>query len=79
VVSKNESTQDGRSRGRYGNRRRFLMAVFWANSAKSISLLWADDVPTCPVEIRAGGEIWVKPVSGYDDRLAIGGTAFKMD
>jgi nitrite reductase/ring-hydroxylating ferredoxin subunit len=24
--------------------------------------LWADDVPTCPVEIRAGGEIWVKPV-----------------
>jgi nitrite reductase/ring-hydroxylating ferredoxin subunit len=27
--------------------------------------LWADDVPTCPVEIRAGGEIWVKPVFGY--------------
>src|SRR5216684_4248344 len=26
--------------------------------------LWADDVPTCPVEIRAGGEIWVKPVYG---------------
>jgi nitrite reductase/ring-hydroxylating ferredoxin subunit len=23
--------------------------------------LWADDVPICPVEIRAGGEIWVKP------------------
>jgi len=23
------------------------------------------DVPTCPVEIRAGGEIWVKPVFGY--------------
>jgi nitrite reductase/ring-hydroxylating ferredoxin subunit len=29
--------------------------------------LWADDVPTCPVEIRAGGEIWVKPVFGYTD------------
>src|SRR5215472_13688165 len=28
--------------------------------------LWADDVPTCPVEIRAG-EIWVKPVFGYAD------------
>jgi nitrite reductase/ring-hydroxylating ferredoxin subunit len=27
---------------------------------------WADDVPTCPVEIR-GGEIWVKPVFGYAD------------
>jgi nitrite reductase/ring-hydroxylating ferredoxin subunit len=27
--------------------------------------LWADDVPTCPVEIRVGGEIWVKPVFGY--------------
>jgi nitrite reductase/ring-hydroxylating ferredoxin subunit len=29
--------------------------------------LWADDVPTCPVEIRAGGEIWVKPAFGYPD------------
>jgi nitrite reductase/ring-hydroxylating ferredoxin subunit len=29
--------------------------------------LWADDVPTCPVEIRAGGQIWVKPVFGYAD------------
>lgn len=29
--------------------------------------LWADDVPTCPVEIRAGGEIWVKPVFGHAD------------
>jgi nitrite reductase/ring-hydroxylating ferredoxin subunit len=29
--------------------------------------LWADDVPTCPVEIRAGGEIWVKPIFGYPD------------
>ena len=29
--------------------------------------LWADDVPTCPVEIRVGGEIWVKPVFGYSD------------
>src|SRR6202048_2919825 len=26
-------------------------------------------VPTCPVEIRAGGEIWVKPVFGYTDPL----------
>jgi nitrite reductase/ring-hydroxylating ferredoxin subunit len=26
--------------------------------------LWADDVPTCPVDIRADGEIWVKPVFG---------------
>src|SRR5689334_22215771 len=29
--------------------------------------LWADDVPTCPVEIRADGEIWVKPVFDYAD------------
>jgi nitrite reductase/ring-hydroxylating ferredoxin subunit len=29
--------------------------------------LWADDVPTCPVETRAGAEIWVKPVFGYAD------------
>jgi nitrite reductase/ring-hydroxylating ferredoxin subunit len=29
--------------------------------------LWADDVPICPVEIRAGGEIWVKPVFGDPD------------
>jgi len=31
--------------------------------------LWADDVPTCPVEIRAGGEIWVKPAFGYTDAV----------
>src|SRR5262252_8019276 len=31
--------------------------------------LWADDVPTCPVEIRAGGEIWVKPAFGYRDSV----------
>ena len=31
--------------------------------------LWADDVPSCPVEIRAGGEIWVKPVFGYADPI----------
>jgi hypothetical protein len=30
--------------------------------------LWADDVPTCPVEIRAGGDIWVRPVFGYANR-----------
>src|SRR5262252_1446926 len=29
--------------------------------------LWADDVPTCPVEIRTGGEIWVKTVFGCAD------------
>ena len=28
--------------------------------------LWADDVPTCPVEIHAD-EIWIKPVFGYAD------------
>jgi hypothetical protein len=27
--------------------------------------LWADDVPTCPVEIRNDGEIWVRPTFGY--------------
>jgi nitrite reductase/ring-hydroxylating ferredoxin subunit len=32
--------------------------------------LWADDVPTCPVEIRAGGEIWVQPVFGDADPAA---------
>jgi len=29
--------------------------------------LWADDVPTCPVEIRAGNQIWVKPAFGEAD------------
>ncbi|MCW2239104.1 Rieske (2Fe-2S) protein [Azospirillum canadense] len=28
--------------------------------------LWADDVPTCPVEVRAG-EVWVRPVFGHED------------
>ena len=28
--------------------------------------LWADDVPTCPVEIHAD-EIWIKPVFGHAD------------
>ncbi|MBV8736560.1 MAG: Rieske (2Fe-2S) protein [Alphaproteobacteria bacterium] len=32
--------------------------------------LWADDVPTCPVEIRDGGEIWVSPI--FDDADPIG-------
>src|SRR3984957_11609193 len=27
--------------------------------------LWAADVPTCPVEIRSDGEIWMKPLFGY--------------
>src|SRR5690349_4689844 len=32
--------------------------------------LWADDVPTCPVELRAGGEIWVRPSFGEADAAA---------
>src|SRR4051812_23490124 len=28
--------------------------------------LWADDVPTCPVEVR-NGEVWIKPSFGHDD------------
>src|SRR5499427_1133938 len=31
--------------------------------------LWADDVPTCPVEIR-NGEIWVKATLGHADPAA---------
>ncbi len=31
--------------------------------------LWADDVPTCPVEVR-DTEIWVKPTFGYADPAA---------
>jgi hypothetical protein len=30
---------------------------------------WADDVPTCPVEIR-GGEVWVKTTFGHADPAA---------
>lgn len=29
--------------------------------------LWADDVPTCPVEIREPSEVWVMPVFGHPD------------
>jgi nitrite reductase/ring-hydroxylating ferredoxin subunit len=29
--------------------------------------LWADDVPTCPVEVREGGEVWIKPSFGNRD------------
>jgi len=32
--------------------------------------LWADDVPTCPVEIRGNGEIWVRPAFGWVDPVA---------
>lgn len=32
--------------------------------------LWADDVPTCPVEVRAGDEIWVRPSFGEADAHA---------
>ena len=28
--------------------------------------LWADDVPTCPVEVR-DGEVWIKPSFGHAD------------
>ena len=28
--------------------------------------LWADDIPTCPVEVR-DGETWIKPAFGYSD------------
>jgi nitrite reductase/ring-hydroxylating ferredoxin subunit len=31
--------------------------------------LWADDVPTCPVEVR-GAEVWVTPTFGYADHAA---------
>ena len=31
--------------------------------------LWADDVPTCPVEVR-GGEVWVKAEFGHSDAAA---------
>ena len=34
--------------------------------------LWADDVPTCPVEVRDGGEVWIKPSFGHRDPRAIG-------
>src|SRR5215213_8714765 len=30
--------------------------------------LWADDVPTCPVEVR-DGEVWIKPSVGHVDAL----------
>jgi nitrite reductase/ring-hydroxylating ferredoxin subunit len=29
--------------------------------------LWADDVPTCPVEVRDDGEVWVKPSFSHRD------------
>src|SRR5690242_11502771 len=29
--------------------------------------LWADDAPTCPVEVRAEGEIWLRPSFGEAD------------
>jgi nitrite reductase/ring-hydroxylating ferredoxin subunit len=31
--------------------------------------LWADDVPTCPVEVR-DGEVWVRPIFGHPDPAA---------
>ena len=31
--------------------------------------LWADDVPTCPVEVR-DGKVWVTPVFAYPDPAA---------
>ena len=32
--------------------------------------LWADDVPTCSVEVRARGEIWVQPSFAEADAAA---------
>jgi nitrite reductase/ring-hydroxylating ferredoxin subunit len=29
--------------------------------------LWADDVPTCSVEVREGGEVWVEPTFRHRD------------
>jgi nitrite reductase/ring-hydroxylating ferredoxin subunit len=29
--------------------------------------LWADDVPTCPVEVREADEVWVKPSFGHTE------------
>ena len=29
--------------------------------------LWADDVPTCPVEVRGGSEVWVRPAFNEAD------------
>ena len=37
--------------------------------------LWADDVPTCPVEIRGQREIWVKPEFGPFDAAALSAAA----
>ena len=31
--------------------------------------LWADDVPTCPAEVR-DGEVWVRPIFGHPDPAA---------
>jgi nitrite reductase/ring-hydroxylating ferredoxin subunit len=31
--------------------------------------LWADDVPTCPAEVR-NGEVWVRPIFDYGDPAA---------
>lgn len=31
--------------------------------------LWADDVPTCPAEVR-DGKVWVRPVFGHADPVA---------
>src|SRR5262249_4578288 len=31
--------------------------------------LWADDVPTCPAEVR-DGEVWVRPIFRYGDPAA---------
>ena len=36
--------------------------------------LWADDVPTCPVEVR-DGEVWVEPTFGHPRRRRATGAA----
>jgi nitrite reductase/ring-hydroxylating ferredoxin subunit len=39
--------------------------------------LWADDLPNCPVEIRPGGDIWVKP--SFDEADASGHWHRRLD
>jgi nitrite reductase/ring-hydroxylating ferredoxin subunit len=51
-----------------------ILTCHWHHARFEISSgctfdLWADDVPTCPVEVR-NGEVWVRPMFGYPDPAA---------
>ncbi len=51
-----------------------ILTCHWHHARFEISSgctfdLWADDVPTCPVEVR-NGEVWVRPMFGYTDPAA---------